>query len=55
MDKITSVAMANAEEKEPPTPVRTPKGKRTKFTGMALEGVVASVKAKGVKNPKSKS
>jgi len=47
--KPSKVARANAHEKEPPMPVRTPKGRRTRFTDMTVKGAVAAVKAQGAK------
>ena len=49
--KPSKVARANAHEKEPPMPVRTARGKRTKFTGETAEGAVRTVKAKKIASP----
>jgi hypothetical protein len=45
--KVRRVAKANAHEKEPPMPVLTARGKRTRFTDQTAESAVRTVKARG--------
>jgi len=44
---LSKVAKANAHEQEPPMPVLTARGKRTKFTDMTVEGAVRAVRGEG--------